>query len=71
MNYLQYELDKARKPDPTPKPDDYVISLESKLSAQSQQIAEYKAEIERLYAQLRTEKEEKRSSAADQFSQIR
>jgi chromosome segregation ATPase len=63
-------LDRTRKPEPTPKPDDYVISLEGKLSAQTQQISEYKAEIERLYGQLRTEKEEKRSSAAEQFSQI-
>lgn len=43
VNYLQYELDKTRKPEPTPKPDDYVITLEGKLSAQTQQMSEYKS----------------------------
>lgn len=72
VNYLEYELAKSRaaKAEPSPRPDDFVKGLESKLSAQGLQLAEHKAEIERLYGQLKTEKVEKRSSAVDQYSQI-
>jgi hypothetical protein len=44
--------------------------MEGRLAVQNQQIQNYKNEIDKLYGQLKSEKNEKKSNVVDQYSMI-